>query len=302
MNRVFFVVILLVGLVSALGLGFAAAQISTIPINGQFVSATGLPIVDPDDVAAPSGSTQTNLEDYLKATEGEQGPQGIYRALIYRKTDNGNDDNPPPPPGARDVLTGGLINVATGQVTLPSGWEVWSTTIVTPEADKTLWLREYRVNPARMTGHIVPSWSVAYELTGGAGLPGPPGHSVQPAYCESSTTPGKPVVNYTSRGFSFSGGDCRWSVDAPDARNQIIWLSLIVYDDHSYQQPVPAAQVGTPVRVGTNITLVDLASYLRIPEFETRVSGKLLPTVGIGNNGDHLQVCLLYTSPSPRDS
>ena len=117
MNRVFFVVILLVGLVSALGLGFAAAQISTIPINGQFVSATGLPIVDPDDVAAPSGSTQTNLEDYLKATEGEQGPQGIYRALIYRKTDNGNDDNPAPPPGARDVLTGGLINVATGQVT-----------------------------------------------------------------------------------------------------------------------------------------------------------------------------------------
>ena len=79
--------VLLIAILGLLGLGLASAQSRSgdVLVFGQLKSATGAPIVGSDEIAAPPGTTYSNLEEYLLYYPGLQRPQGVsgYEEILY---------------------------------------------------------------------------------------------------------------------------------------------------------------------------------------------------------------------------
>ena len=243
-----------------------------------------------------------------------QGPQGQFEIDIFR-----NETAVPSQP------TGGSYNLDTGAFTPPIGWDANPTT---PTGGRAVYASVAQIDPATQSGIVTPIWSVAFRAgsTGPAGPQGPQGDEgpagpTGPAGADS-TVPG-PTGARGPQGAQGARGDTGPKGDKGDT------------GDTGARGPagegVPPRKITGAANVYTltdaeNLIMVELTI---LPTTNPRVISALIVRSeltstpekyvfdtrnpqNVASDGDNTmlgivasispQTCLLYTSPSPRDS
>ena len=128
-----------------------AQSMGQIPIIGQIVSASGNPILSPNVIHAPPGSSHDNLEEYLDDA-GTEGAQGAFNQELLTCSENA----PSQPTGGQYITeTHVLMNA-------PQGWLLPSNTIPCVDPD-VVWAVNAWVDPGTCVScHL--NWGAPFQL------------------------------------------------------------------------------------------------------------------------------------------
>ena len=238
--------------------------------------------------------TGISFVDYVgdNGAMGDQGPQGRFFIRIFRRF-----------AGAPTNPTLGSYDADTGVLTPPTDWF-----LTPPSGSDTLYVSDTTIDPSTMTtGAFVPSWSPAVQA-GGTGPAGPDGTvplvtsltgvanaiqgviltavdgSNQPGYYYRTSSGGTwlPADTDTNTGVMTVGADSGTDLDFTGSSTQLNIFG---------QGNIASAIASNSVNLNFELPL-----WLSTAQFN---EGQL--TRG-SNNGIYQATCLLYTSPSPRDS